>query len=94
MAFSKEMREWGVMWVLKEEHVRFKQLGREFQKHNEQCPTKGMNSDQPEQIEKIEKANRAWNKATAMETEKDKCNKPPERSFTTLTAQWTHLGNF
>lgn len=45
MAFSKEMREWGVMWVLKEEHVRFKQLGREFQKHNEQCPTKGMNSD-------------------------------------------------
>lgn len=38
---------------MKEEQVRFKQTGREFQKHNEQCPTEGMSSDCLEQAERI-----------------------------------------
>lgn len=54
MAFSTEMGvgEGREMWALKEEQVRFNQVGREFQKHNEQCPTEGISSDWPEQVER------------------------------------------
>lgn len=40
MGFSKE-----IGGGLKEERIRFKQVGRKFQKYNEQCPTAGMSSD-------------------------------------------------
>lgn len=43
------------MWVLKEEQVRLKQVGKELHKHNEQRPTEGMSSDWPEQAERTGK---------------------------------------
>lgn len=48
MAFGKEMGvgEGREIWALKEEQVRFNQVGREFQKHNEH-----MSSNWPEQVE-------------------------------------------
>lgn len=49
-------KRWGVeMWVLKEEQVRLKPVGKELHKHNEQCPTEGMSSDWPEQAERTGK---------------------------------------
>lgn len=58
MAFSKEMGVAGGGWeggdrmsALNEEQVRFNQVGREFQKHNKQCPTERISSDWPEQVE-------------------------------------------
>lgn len=48
MAFCKEMGG-KKTWTLKKEQVRLKQVRREFQKHNEQCPTEGMSLDWLEQ---------------------------------------------
>lgn len=72
------------MWAFKEQ-VSFKQVGREFQKLNEQCPTEGMHSDQHEQAKQTEKQSeepgiRQW----AVETETNAINHPS--SFSTLIA--------
>ena len=52
MAFRKEMGVAGGGWeggdrmsALNEEQVTFNQVGREFQKHNKQCPTERISSD-------------------------------------------------
>lgn len=39
---------------MKEHRIRLKQVGREFQKYNEQCPTAGMSSDWSEQVNRLE----------------------------------------
>lgn len=49
-ASSKEIGGGG----LTEERIRFKQVGRKFQKYNKQCPTAGMSSDWSEQVNRLE----------------------------------------
>lgn len=49
IGFSKEMGR-----GLKEERIRFKQVGRKFQKYSKQCPTAGMSSDWSERVNRLE----------------------------------------
>lgn len=83
MGFSKEIGGGG----LKEERIRFKQVGRKFQKYNE-CPTAGMSSDWSEQVNRLEdgESEESRNKA-----ESNKCSKPSEQ-FLHLTCTLESLG--